>query len=361
MGGRTDDPRRERTRNAAARHRAGAGAGQRQRGVPRDGDLADPVLSVAPTAGTLWGRRRPPAPAARPTRGAQWRRRRKWSAWCSGSRSVPPPGGADGSPRTSRRTWQVRVAPSTVQRLLRRVGLATPRARLTVLEQQAARRHGRAADGTDAGEALARPPRSHAARRGDRAGRAGVPGHLLHRQPQRRGQSLADHGVRCGDLVSGWPACCRPTTRRPPPRFLREVVVPRYQRAGWPVRRVLTDGGPEFKGALDEACRAARRSAHPHETAPCVDQRLRRTAAGHDSPRALARGVPATLLHHAARPCNAPSTASCATTTPSGRTKATASAVAPRPRSSGAWRQRSDLIHHSGTAKVSTPFRVWTH
>src|SRR5205807_8651 len=27
------------------------------------------------------------------------------------------------------------------------------------------------------------------------------------------------------------------------------------KRAGWPVRRVLTDGGPEFKGAFDAACR----------------------------------------------------------------------------------------------------------
>jgi hypothetical protein len=39
-------------------------------------------------------------------------------------------------------------------------------------------------------------------------------------------------------------------------------------------------------------------------------------------------------------------------------TKATASAVVPRPRSSGAGPRRSDLP--SGTAKVSTPFRVWT-
>ena len=46
------------------------------------------------------------------------------------------------------RTWQVRVAPSTVQRLLRRVGLATRRARLTVLEQQAARTAGLLTDRT---------------------------------------------------------------------------------------------------------------------------------------------------------------------------------------------------------------------
>src|SRR5262249_8358886 len=35
------------------------------------------------------------------------------------------------------RTWQLHVAPSTVQRILRRVGLATRRARLAVLEHQA--------------------------------------------------------------------------------------------------------------------------------------------------------------------------------------------------------------------------------
>src|SRR4029078_1852021 len=38
--------------------------------------------------------------------------------------------------------------------------------------------------------------------------------------------------------------------------FLRRVVLPLYRRAGWRLRRVLTDGGPEFKGAFDEAWRA---------------------------------------------------------------------------------------------------------
>src|SRR3982074_1516557 len=64
VGGRTDDPRRERTRNAPARHRARASTGQRQRGVPRAGHLADGLLSMAPTPGTLRGRRRAPPPAA---------------------------------------------------------------------------------------------------------------------------------------------------------------------------------------------------------------------------------------------------------------------------------------------------------
>src|SRR3989442_14936878 len=65
VGGRTDDPRRERTRNAPARHRAHAGPGQRQRGVPRAGDFADGLLSMAPPPGTLRRRRGAPAPPAR--------------------------------------------------------------------------------------------------------------------------------------------------------------------------------------------------------------------------------------------------------------------------------------------------------
>ena len=37
--------------------------------------------------------------------------------------------------------------------------------------------------------------------------------------------------------------------------FLRDILVPLYRRGRWPLRRVLTDGGPEFKGAFDETCR----------------------------------------------------------------------------------------------------------
>src|SRR5437879_3427747 len=57
VGGRTDDPRRERTRNAPARHRARAGARQRQRGGSRAGDLGDDFLSVGTRAGTSRARR----------------------------------------------------------------------------------------------------------------------------------------------------------------------------------------------------------------------------------------------------------------------------------------------------------------
>src|SRR5215510_7679344 len=70
VGGRTDDPRRERTRNASARHRARAGAWQRQRGLPRAGNLADGVLSLAHPAGTLRRRGGPSAATARRSRSA---------------------------------------------------------------------------------------------------------------------------------------------------------------------------------------------------------------------------------------------------------------------------------------------------
>jgi transposase InsO family protein len=39
--------------------------------------------------------------------------------------------------------------------------------------------------------------------------------------------------------------------------FLCTALVPAFRKAGWPIQRVLTDGGPEFKKAFDEACTAA--------------------------------------------------------------------------------------------------------
>jgi transposase InsO family protein len=38
--------------------------------------------------------------------------------------------------------------------------------------------------------------------------------------------------------------------------FLRDVLVPLYRKAGWPLQRVLTDGGSEFKGAFAQVCHA---------------------------------------------------------------------------------------------------------
>src|SRR5437867_820620 len=208
VGGRTDDPRRERTRDALARHRARAGAGQRQRGVPRAGDLADRLLSLAQPAGTLRGRRRAPAPAARPggapggdgarsgAAGARDRDQRGHLGLPT-DRGLPRPdlAGALGAQHGA-----AAAAP----------GRAGHPARATDGARAAGGADGGTADGTYSPTPVARPLRPHAARRGERAGRARVSGHVLHRQPQRRRQSLADHGVRCGHFVRAGRPAARP-------------------------------------------------------------------------------------------------------------------------------------------------------
>src|SRR5207249_4555458 len=253
VGGRTDDPRRERTRDALARHRARAGAGQRQRGVPRAGDLADRLLSLAQPAGTLRGRRRAPAPAARPGGAPGGDGARSGAA---GARAIAISAATWGCRRIAAylaRTWRVRLAPSTVQRLLRRVGLATRRARLTVLEQQAARTAGLLTERTRQRLWRARYGRT-------RHVEAKEPGELVCLDTFYIGNLKAvgkvwqitacDAATSCGlaGLLPAHDAAAAAT-------FLRDVVVPYYQRAGWPVRHVLTDGGPEFKWTFDAACR----------------------------------------------------------------------------------------------------------
>src|SRR5882762_3069894 len=180
VGGRTDDPRRERTRNAAARHRARAGARQRQRGVSRAGDLADGLLSLAPTAGTLWGRRRPPAPAAGPggapggddagggAAGARHRDQR-------GHLGVPPDRGLPRADLAAAPGAQHRAATAAA-------GRAGHPARPGDGARATGGTVGRAADGTHPATAVARALRPHAPRRGDGAGRTRMPGHLLYRQ-----------------------------------------------------------------------------------------------------------------------------------------------------------------------------------
>ena len=151
------------------------------------------------------------------------------------------------------RTWQVRVAPTTVQRLLRRVGLATRRARLTVLEQQAARTAGLLTDRT-------RQALLHARHGRTRHVEASEPGELICLDTfyigNLKGVGKVWQITACDAATSYGLARLLPAhDAAAAATFLREVVVPHFQRAGWPVRRVLTDGGPEFKGAFDVACR----------------------------------------------------------------------------------------------------------
>jgi transposase InsO family protein len=146
------------------------------------------------------------------------------------------------------------VAPSTVQRLLRRVGLATRRrARLTVLEQQAARTAGLLTERTRHALWRARHGRT-------RHVEATEPGQLVCLDTfyigNLKGVGKVWQITACDAATSYGLAGLLPAhDAAAAATFLREVLVPHFQRAGWPVRRVLTDGGPEFKGAFDVACR----------------------------------------------------------------------------------------------------------
>ena len=151
------------------------------------------------------------------------------------------------------RRWQIRLAPSTVQRVLRRAGLATRRARLTILEHHAAR---------TAGLLTARTRRRlWRARHGStRHVEATEPGELVCLDTfyigNLKGVGKVWQITACDAATSYGLAGLLPAhLATDAAAFLRHVVVPHYQRAGWTVRRVLTDGGPEFKGAFDEACR----------------------------------------------------------------------------------------------------------
>ena len=109
--------------------------------------------------------------------------------------------------------------------------------------------------------------------------------------------------------------------------FLRQRVVPFFRKAGYPLQRVLTDRGSEFKGAFDEACRKLgirhTRTKPRHAFTNGFVERLQQTIL-HEHWRisfaaAISRGSGSSML---------PSKASCASTTTSERTMAIARAAA---------------------------------
>lgn len=155
-----------------------------------------------------------------------------------------------------RTTWRLTVAPSTLQRLLRRHGLATRRQRLLVLEHHSARQAGLLTERT----------RQHLWRR-----RHGTTRHVAAQRPgelvcldtfyigKLKGVGRVWQITAC-DAASSY-GVARILPRLAPPAtaaFLRHTLMPLFRRAGWPVQRVLTDGGGEFKAAFDDACRALR-------------------------------------------------------------------------------------------------------
>ena len=147
----------------------------------------------------------------------------------------------------------VEIAPSTVYRTLRRVGLRTRRERLGILEHHSARRAGLLTERTRR--------QLHKARRAERHVEASRPGELVcidcFYVGKLKGVGKVWQITACDAATSYGLArvfvLAQPTAQAAE-RFLRRVLVPHFREAGWPIERVLTDRGGEFKGAFDQAC-----------------------------------------------------------------------------------------------------------
>jgi transposase InsO family protein len=157
------------------------------------------------------------------------------------------------------RWWRLSIAPSTVQRLLRRHGLGTRRERLLVLEHQSARETGLLTERTRRQLWRARYGTT-------RHVEAQVPGELVCLDTfyigKLKGVGPVWQITACDAASSYGVAAILPAlTHQAAAAFLRDTLLPTFAKAGWPIQRVLTDGGNEFKGTFDEVC-AARRLRH---------------------------------------------------------------------------------------------------
>jgi transposase InsO family protein len=143
------------------------------------------------------------------------------------------------------------LAPSTVYRALRRMGLRTRYERLLVLEHHSAKRAGLLTERTRRELERARRRRRHV--------QAKQPGDLVSVDTFYIGKLK---GVGKVWQITACDAACSYASARIAPAntgehaaaFLREVLVPVYRQAGWPLKRVLTDRGSEFKAEFDNAC-----------------------------------------------------------------------------------------------------------
>lgn len=152
------------------------------------------------------------------------------------------------------RWWRLSIAPSTVQRLLRRHGLGTRRERLLVLEHQSARETGLLTERTRRQLWRARYGTT-------RHVEAQGPGELVCLDTfyigKLKGVGPVWQITACDAASSYGVAAILPAlTHQAAAAFLRDTLLPTFAKAGWPIQRVLTDGGNEFKGTFDEVCAA---------------------------------------------------------------------------------------------------------
>ena len=151
------------------------------------------------------------------------------------------------------REMQVTLAPSSVQRILRRAGLGRRRDRLGLLEHHSAGTCGLLTERTRRQLARARSRGRHV--------HADQPGDLVSIDTfyigKLKGVGKVWQITACDAACSYGVAGLLPAfTAEAAATFLRDILVPLYRQAGWPLQRVLTDRGSEFKAAFDEACQA---------------------------------------------------------------------------------------------------------
>ena len=196
------------------------------------------------------------------------------------------------------RRWGVRVAPSTVQRALRRAGLATRRQRLTVLEHHALQTAGLLTERTRQQLWRARPG-------GTRHVEAREPGELVCLDTfyigPLKGVGKVWQITACDAACSYAVAWLLPAhTAEAAAHFLRTSLVPHYRR-GLAAASRSDRWGARIPWRLRRGLPPAGAPPHAHETPACLDQWLRRAVAGHDPAGALACGLPPTLLHQSNR------------------------------------------------------------
>jgi transposase len=249
----------------------------------------------------------------------------------------------------------VRVAPSTIHRLLRRAGLGSRHERLAVLEHHSARSAGLLTDRTRRRLWQARYGRT-------RHVEAKTPGELVCLDCFYIGKLK---GVGRLWQVTACDATCSFAFAQVIPsveaihcaRFLKRVLLPAYREAGWKLKRVLTDHGSEFKASSTPSAPSwvsttlVPSPATAGPTASSKDSREPSFTNTGESPSAAATSLPP-------RPSTVPSRASSPSTTTNDLIRDTDSMAAP-PQTSSSVRYSHELVSRS--AKVSTPFRIRTH
>jgi transposase InsO family protein len=148
----------------------------------------------------------------------------------------------------------IRVAPSTVYRALRRHGLGTRPQRFGLLERHSASRAGLLTERTRRALEKARPTPSR------RHVHARIPGQLVCFDcffiGRLKGVGKVWQITACDAASSyGLAMLFLGDPRAAVAAEFLDRVVEHFAEAGWPVQRVLTDRGSEFKGAFDETCR----------------------------------------------------------------------------------------------------------